>query len=329
MQTSDIPYKFAEVWASGASGSFITNPIPPTASGAVASQTLGFPPATANISGTPPNIDDFNGMMFYVTAWSQWWQAGAAIPYDATFQSNIGGYPSGAVVASATVFGKRWISVVDNNTTNPDSSGAGWFEIAQSVIFLTASGNFTVPAWISKIPMIGTGGGAGGAGNGNGQVGGGGGGGATAIGCYAVTPGATLAFIIGAGGAGAASTTGNSTGTAGGATSFSTFFSAGGGLGGTNNTGGTVPGGAGGTATGGVTGGNLPGGFGADGYGLAATLPTGRGGGSYWGDGGPCGVQGGNQSAQIYGGGGGAGYGALTSNGGNGAPGVIQLRLGP
>jgi hypothetical protein len=329
MQTSDIPYKFAEIWAAGASGSFITNPIPHTTTAPAASQDLGFPPETANITGTPPNINDFNGMMYYVTAWARWQQSGAAIPYDATFQTNIGGYPSGAVVASATVFGKRWISVTDNNTTNPDSSGAGWFEIAESVVFLTASGSFTVPAWISKIPMIGTGGGAGGAGNGNGQVGGGGGAGGTAMGCYAVTPGSPYSFVIGAGGAGAASTTGNSSGGNGGATSFSTFFTANGGTGGVNNTGGLVAGGAGGTATGGATGGNFTGGWGADGYGASNLVPTGRGGGSYWGDGGPCGVQGGDQNALTYGSGGGGGYGPLSSDGGAGAPGVIQLRLGP
>lgn len=46
--------------------------------------------------------------------------------YDAAFQTAVGGYPAGAEVLSATTPGLSWMSTTDNNTTNPDTGGAGW-----------------------------------------------------------------------------------------------------------------------------------------------------------------------------------------------------------
>jgi len=127
MDFSSIPYKFQYVWAEGASGSYITDPIPATASGGAASQTLGFPPITATATGAggiPPNIADLNGFMNYAAAWLQWYQAGGAIQYDATLSSWIGGYANNAIVQSTVTPGLLWQSTADNNTTNPDSSSA-------------------------------------------------------------------------------------------------------------------------------------------------------------------------------------------------------------
>lgn len=129
MQASDVPYKFQEIWAAAAVAGYVTTPIPDTAAGGSASQSLGFPPVTAQpvgSGGIPPDIADFNGILQYATAWSQWFQAGAPVRYDATFQTNIGGYPEGAVVESASSPGRFWVSTIDNNSGNPDTGSTNW-----------------------------------------------------------------------------------------------------------------------------------------------------------------------------------------------------------
>lgn len=75
--------------------------------------------------GVPPFEQDMNGIMLQTTQTSQWTQAGGVFPYDAAFSAAIGGYPNGAFIKAAAV-GKYWMSVVDNNVTNPDAGGAGW-----------------------------------------------------------------------------------------------------------------------------------------------------------------------------------------------------------
>ena len=129
MLLSSVPYKFSVPWGSSATTGYITSPIPATASGANASQALGFPPITAappGAGGIPPDIADFNGLGKYVTTWLQWVQAGGPVAYDAAFSTAIGGYPKGATLANATTPGLFWISSVDGNTTDPDTGGAGW-----------------------------------------------------------------------------------------------------------------------------------------------------------------------------------------------------------
>lgn len=132
MLVSSIPYKFGEPWATGAASGYInTIPLTTSVTGA-ASQTLGFPPATdtpSGAGGVPPSIKDFNGVLQYETAWSQWHQAGGPISYDSTFSTAIGGYPKGAFLLSSTG-NFHWISTADNNTTNPDGgSPANWSQL--------------------------------------------------------------------------------------------------------------------------------------------------------------------------------------------------------
>lgn len=129
MQVSQIPYKFGTPWAADAATGYLTASIPATSTTAAASQELGFPPITATpigSGGIPPNIADFNGLGYYVTLWTQWLQAGGSIGYDSTFATAIGGYPKGAILASATSVGNSWLCTTDNNTANPDTGGAGW-----------------------------------------------------------------------------------------------------------------------------------------------------------------------------------------------------------
>lgn len=145
MKDSDIPYKFADAWAVDASGSYITSPIPDTASGGSASQQQGFPPITATPTGSggiPPNIADFNGVLYYLSAWARWMQGGAPMFYDATFSGNIGGYPNGARLMAASQ-SHWWQSTVDDNTSNPDAAGANWLNVPFLSGFASATGGVT------------------------------------------------------------------------------------------------------------------------------------------------------------------------------------------
>lgn len=93
-----------------------------------ASYTDGFPPLTAvdpTDGGIGPSKADFNGILSELSAIDLWVSAGASFPYDATFSTAVGGYPQGARVLQADGTG-YWISIVDNNVTDPDTGGAGW-----------------------------------------------------------------------------------------------------------------------------------------------------------------------------------------------------------
>lgn len=129
MLASDIPGKFPVPFGNGASSTYKTVPIPTASTGtARASLTDGFPPGTflaIGAGGTPPDGRDFNGVLFEITGWERWIQAGGPIVYDAAFSTAIGGYPAGAVLSSNPA-GGLWLSTADNNTTNPDAAGTGW-----------------------------------------------------------------------------------------------------------------------------------------------------------------------------------------------------------
>jgi hypothetical protein len=143
MQDSGAPAKFPIVFASGAAGANITTPIPNTSSTlGRASLTLGFPPACFTpiaAGGSWPFGQDFNGILNETTAWLQWLQAGAPVGYDSAFSTAIGGYPKGASIRAASGTGQYWISTTDNNTTDPDTGGAGWVSLA-SFAFPTGQG---------------------------------------------------------------------------------------------------------------------------------------------------------------------------------------------
>jgi hypothetical protein len=126
VQASNIPAKFALAFASAAGAGF-TRPVPTIPTGTVGQASLqtGFPPANFNpvaAGGVPPFGQDFNGLFNQVTAWNQWVSAGGGAPtFDGTFSTSIGGYPNGAFLSALNNPGHFWISLVDNNTVNPDS----------------------------------------------------------------------------------------------------------------------------------------------------------------------------------------------------------------
>lgn len=95
-----------------------------------ASFTDGFPPLTRTpvaAGGVPPFGVDVNGILNQISAIAQWANAGAGYVWDSTFSSNsdVDGYPAGARVLRSDGTG-YWLNLVDNNTTNPESSPVGW-----------------------------------------------------------------------------------------------------------------------------------------------------------------------------------------------------------
>ena len=335
MISSSIPYKFGEIFGKNAGGAYLTTPIPQTTgSGIRASQDLGFPPATATpvgSGGTPPDIRDFNGIFQYVTAWLMWVQAGGApVAYDATFQTAIGGYPTGAVVGSAVTAGKTWISTADNNLTNPDAAGSGWLSASTGRLIrstpFVASGTYTPDPLMGFVEIECQGGGGAGAGAtlpsaGNVSLGAPGTAGAYALGRFsAASIGGTIGVTIGAAGTSSSGGAGSN----GGASSVGSLISAPGGIGGGmfNNQVPPVLNGNG-TQTSASTGGNIY--FqrgGAEGFSMAmgaaaSAMIAGAGGSSLFGAGSP-GVAGNGTASTATNYGSGGGGSAITNGfGGN------------
>ena len=134
MQLSSLPARISAIFAASAPPTSV-NVIPLTQTGITqpgqASYDVGFPAVTmqpASSGGINPYGQDFNGLGNVLTAVQQWQSAGGLFPYDATFSSAIGGYPKGAFLLKAGAIG-MWQSTVDNNTTNPDTGGAGWISV--------------------------------------------------------------------------------------------------------------------------------------------------------------------------------------------------------
>lgn len=160
MDAADIPPRITIPFANSAGTSYIRG-IPtasqiPTDPGR-ASYTDGFPPLTfiaTDNGGKPPDGRDMNGILNATTSWSRWQSAGGTPAFDATFASAVGGYPSGAVLASSTA-GFLWLNTVDGNATDPDgSSASGWVPIltrtsASTYAVDTGSAN----AYVITVPM--------------------------------------------------------------------------------------------------------------------------------------------------------------------------------
>ena len=137
MLASEIPFKFNIPFAGAAAPGNITYPIPtPIQAGGRASLTQGFGPINFTpvaAGGIPPFGQDENGILYWLSVWLQWIQAGGPINYDNAFQAEIGGYPLGAFVQSATVPGLFYVSTIDNNLNVP-ASLIGWETLASIIL---------------------------------------------------------------------------------------------------------------------------------------------------------------------------------------------------
>lgn len=135
MQVSNAPSKSAVPFADSGTKNTIPVASQVSVTPGAASFTDGFPPLTMTplaAGGVPPYGADFNGILNFLSAATRWGQAGAGYPYDAAFSTAIGGYPKGAQLKQASGNG-YWLSLVDNNTTNPDTGGANWIAVAAGI----------------------------------------------------------------------------------------------------------------------------------------------------------------------------------------------------
>ena len=124
------PGKIITPWAE----SGLKNPIPPAADPATG--RAGFDQGFSAINmtakeagGIPPFGQDFNGIFFSITEILRYMQAGGLPTYSAAMSTAIGGYPLGAMLLKASGLG-LWRNAVANNTSNPDTGGAGWISDA-------------------------------------------------------------------------------------------------------------------------------------------------------------------------------------------------------
>lgn len=136
MQNSQRPRRLVKPFGAAAGSGFIRQvPIAAQPNGA-ASYDQGFPPETfqpVGSGGVPPSGQDVNGVLFDATGNAMAYAAGMPAMYDAGFAAAIGGYPRFAVLAASGTPGRLWQSTVDNNTSNPDSGGANWALVGESV----------------------------------------------------------------------------------------------------------------------------------------------------------------------------------------------------
>ena len=255
MQQSNVPVKVPTVFASSALPTSVTNPIPNSIqSGGLVSWPTGFQPINftqIGAGGIPPWGKDVNGLFLVLSAWAQWQAAGGPIFYDATFASNVGGYPKGTIVQSVTYSELFWLCAADSNTSNPDTGGANWIPLAYRINSGTqaffSSTSFTVPAGVINLycRLWGGGGGGGGCTTSSGGASGGGGG-EYREGALAVLPGQSVTIVVGVGGTGGVAGSNGNNGTLSSVTSASgAAILANPGGGGINSNGGaSTPGGA-------------------------------------------------------------------------------------
>lgn len=159
MQASNAPSKSPVPFAE--SGSKNTIPVASQIgiTPGLASFTDGFPPLTMTplaAGGIPPRGQDFNGILYFLSAATRWQQAGGSYSFDSTFAAAIGGYPKGAVLLAADGQG-FWISTVDSNTANPDTGGAGWapeFGYGITAVSGLTNANVTLSAAQYSKPVI-------------------------------------------------------------------------------------------------------------------------------------------------------------------------------
>lgn len=133
MPGAPTPQTLLEAIASSAGGGFITNPIPDAPTGTnAASVQGGFPPVTMQeelAGGEPPLGQDMNGYLFLISSHTLYVQCGQPYLYSSALATAISGYLAGTLLGMADGTG-LWLNIVNGNTTNPDTGGAGWVPMA-------------------------------------------------------------------------------------------------------------------------------------------------------------------------------------------------------
>lgn len=97
-----------------------------------ASYNSGFPPITMTLKssgGLPPNGQDMNQILYELSSLCRWASSGALNSFDQEFCTAIAGYPKGSLLLGDDGV-TRYISTIDANTNNPNSSSTGWFNLS-------------------------------------------------------------------------------------------------------------------------------------------------------------------------------------------------------
>lgn len=134
MPGAPTPPTILAAFGFAAGGSYITEPIPFATQQPLprASYADGFPPQTVGVTGNPPDVRDFNGILFTITANIAAFSAGQFFQFSAVIAAQNGGYAANAIVAAADGSG-WWLNTVAGNSNNPDTAGAGsgWVPLDQ------------------------------------------------------------------------------------------------------------------------------------------------------------------------------------------------------
>lgn len=130
MQASQTPTRVTLAFATNGTKNTIPAASQIGVTPGAASLNDGFPPLTFTpiaAGGVPPAGADFNGILNLLSQTIRWQNAGGLFGYNAAFatDANVGGYPRGALLLRSDQSG-AWLNQTDNNTTNPDTGGAGW-----------------------------------------------------------------------------------------------------------------------------------------------------------------------------------------------------------
>lgn len=133
------PAVIVEPFGKNAVVPYITLPIPVVASGVPGAACFndGFPALTMTANGVPPSGADMNGLLYMLSSYCAWLQAGGFFVYSASV-ATAGGYPIGAVLRSASDVTQWFFNTLADNTNNPDVTPTGW--LAFSPLEASATG---------------------------------------------------------------------------------------------------------------------------------------------------------------------------------------------
>jgi len=93
-----------------------------------ASWNIGFPPLTMTpvVAGGKPMLGpDMNGVLYMLSSHDFYQQSGQPYRWNADVVVATGGYAAGTLLGS-TDGQTLWLSVINNNVSDPDAAGAGW-----------------------------------------------------------------------------------------------------------------------------------------------------------------------------------------------------------
>lgn len=154
------PPLLLEPIASDAGSAFITNPMPDAPTGTnAASVQGGFPPITMQeelAGGKPPLGPDMNGLFYLVSSHTAFVQAGQPYLFNSTLATALGGYKLGTILGMSDESGV-WLNILDGNTSNPDTGGAGWapfYSYGQGIVNGLTNANVTLSATQYKKQFI-------------------------------------------------------------------------------------------------------------------------------------------------------------------------------